>query len=104
MRCLRENVSCLTCADEEHVVGLVDGLHSVHGDLRVAHVALEQEGRAADHAVHQEVVLDEVQHLVRHVQRGGDAHAARRVGDALWETERRRKRRGRRRRRDINKE
>lgn len=43
----------------------------MYGDLRVASVSLQQEGLAADHAVHQEVVFDEVQHLVRHVERGG---------------------------------
>ena len=40
----------------------------MHSDLCVAHVALEQQWRAADHAVHEEVVLDEVEHLVGHVQ------------------------------------
>jgi len=55
----------------------------VHGDLRVAHAALQQQRLAADHAVHQEVVLDEVEHLVGHVQRGGDALLPRTVGDAL---------------------
>ena len=73
----------ITCADEQHIVGLRNGLELVHGDLRVAHVALEQEGLAADHAVHQEVVLHEVQHLVRHVQRGRDVLLPGSVGDAL---------------------
>lgn len=40
-------------------------------DLCVASVSFQQEGLAADHAVHEEVVFDEVQHLVRHVERGG---------------------------------
>lgn len=58
----------LTCADEQHVVGPLHALDLVHGNLRVAHAALQQQGGAADHAVHQEVVLDKVEHLVRHVQ------------------------------------
>jgi len=63
-----------TCSDEEDVVGALHALDLVHGDLRVAHAALQQQGGAADHAVHQEVVLDEVQHLVGHVQGRLDAH------------------------------
>lgn len=42
-------------------------------DLRVADIAFQQERLAADHTVHQEVVFDKIQHLVRHVKRGGDA-------------------------------
>lgn len=53
------------------------------GDLRVANIALQQERLAADHAVHQEVVFDEIQHLVRHVQRGGDAVFPGSIRDAL---------------------
>lgn len=30
------------------------------GDLRVVSVSFQQEGLAADHAVHQEVVFDEI--------------------------------------------
>lgn len=58
-----------TCADKQHVVSLLPQLDPVHCDLGVANVAFEQERLAADDAVHQEVVFDEVQHLVRHVQR-----------------------------------
>lgn len=72
-----------TCANKEHVVRLFPQLDSVNSDLRVANVAFQQEGLAADHAVHQEVVFDKVQHLVRHVQRGGDALFPGSVGDAL---------------------
>lgn len=58
-----------TCPDEQHVVRPLHALDLMHGDLRVAHAALQQQGGAADHAVHQEVVLDEVEHFIRHVQR-----------------------------------
>lgn len=43
------------------------------GNLRVVSVAFQQEGRTADDVVHQEVVFDEIQHLVRHAERGGYA-------------------------------
>lgn len=72
-----------TCANKEHVVRLFPQLDPVNRDLRVANVAFQQEGLAADHAVHQEVVFDKVQHLVRHVQRGGDALFPGSIGDAL---------------------
>lgn len=58
----------LTCSDEEHVVSPLHALDLVHGDLRVAHAALQQQGGAADHTIHQEVVLHKVQHFVWHVQ------------------------------------
>lgn len=72
-----------TCANKEHMVRLFPQLYPVNSDLRVANVAFQQEGLAADHAVHQEVVFDKVQHLVRHVQRGGDALFPGSIGDAL---------------------
>lgn len=72
-----------TCANKEHMVRLSPQLDSVNSDLRVANVAFQQEGLAADHAVHQEVVFDKVQHFVRHVQRGGDALFPGSVGNAL---------------------
>lgn len=75
--------SCYTCADEQHVVGLPCHVHPVDGDLRVADVAFQQQRLAADHAVHQEVVFDKVQHLVRHLQGGGDALLSGCIGDAL---------------------
>lgn len=72
-----------TCPNEEHVISPLHALDLVHGDLRVAHAAFEQQGSAADHAVHQEMVLDEVEHFVRHVQGGLDAHLPGVVGHAL---------------------
>lgn len=78
-------VEDLTCANEEHVVGLVKSLHSVHGELRVAHISFEEQGLTANHAIHEEVVLHEVQHFIRHVQRGGDPLGTGCVGDALQE-------------------
>lgn len=62
----------------------MDGLDPVDSYLGVADAAFQQEGLAADHTVHQEVVLDEVQYLVRHMQRGGDALLPGCVSDALW--------------------
>lgn len=53
------------------------------GDLRVVNITFQQERLAADHAVHQEVVFDKIQHLVRHVQRGGDALFPGSICDAL---------------------
>lgn len=78
-------VYVLTCADEEHVVCLVESLYSVHSELRVAHVLFEQQRLAADHAIHEKVVFHKVQHFIRHVQGGGDPLGAGRVGDALQE-------------------
>lgn len=74
-----------TCANKEDMVSLFPQLDSVYSNLRVANVAFQQEGLAADHTVHQEVVFDKVQHLVRHVQRGGDALFPGSIGDALQE-------------------
>lgn len=75
---------CSTCSDEEHVVGPLHALDLVHGNLRVAHAAFQQQGGAADHAVHQEMVLDKVEHLVRHVQGRLDSHLPGVVGHTLW--------------------
>lgn len=76
-----------TCADEKDVVGPLHALDLVHGDLRVAHTAFEQQGGAADDAVHQEVVLDEVEHFVGHVQGRLDSHLSGVVGHALQQEE-----------------
>lgn len=76
-------MSC-TCSNEEHVVGPLHALDLVHGDLCVAHTALQQQGSTADHAVHQEMVLDKVEHFIRHVQGRLDAHLPGVVGHALW--------------------
>lgn len=61
----------------------------MHSELRVAHVSFEEQRLAANHAVHEEVVLHKVQHFIRHVQRGGDPLGTGRVGDALQEDEKR---------------
>lgn len=53
------------------------------GDLRVAHVSFQKERLAANHAVHQEVIFDEIQDLVWHVQRGGHALLSGSVCDTL---------------------
>lgn len=79
----------LTCANEQHVVGPLHALDLVHGNLRVAHAALQQQGGAADHAVHQKVVLDKVEHFVGHVQGRLDPHLPGVVRHALqWEGKR----------------
>lgn len=75
--------SLLTCADEQHVVGPLHALDLVHGNLRVAHAALQQQGGAADHTVHQKVVLDKVEHFVGHVQGRLDPHLPCVVGHTL---------------------
>lgn len=76
-------VMSATCADEEHVVGPLHALDLVHGDLCVAHTAFQQQGSTADHAVHQEMVLDEVEHFIRHVQGRLDTHLPGVAGHAL---------------------
>lgn len=72
-----------TCPDEEHVVGPLHALDLVHGNLCIAHTAFQQQGGAADHAVHQEMVLDKVEHFIGHVQGRLDAHLPGVVGHAL---------------------
>lgn len=72
-----------TCSNEEHIVGPLHALDLVHSDLCVAHAAFQQQGSAADHTVHQEMVLDKVEHFIRHVQRRLDAHLPGMVGHAL---------------------
>lgn len=58
----------LTCTNEEHMIRLFCWLNEMDRDLCVANVTFQQKWLAADHTVHQEVVFDKVQHLVRHVQ------------------------------------
>ena len=77
-----------TCSNEEHIVVFVDSLDPVDSYLGVADAAFQQEGLAADHTVHQEVVLDEVQYLVRHVHGGGDALVPGCISYALWKKHR----------------
>lgn len=81
-----------TCSDEEDVVRPLHALDLVHGDLCVAHAAFEQQRRAADHAVHQEMVLDEVQHFVGHLQGRLDSHLSGVVGHTLCRRKRRKRR------------
>lgn len=57
-----------TCANEENIIGLVRQSDLMDSDLRVANITFQQERLAAEHVVHQEVVFDKIQHLVRHVQ------------------------------------
>lgn len=72
-----------TRAQEQDVVGAVQALSAVHADLLVAPLALQQQGLAAHGAVHQEVVLDKVQHLIWHLQRRIDLQVPCVAGDAL---------------------
>lgn len=74
---------CATCANEKDIVGPLHALDLVHGNLCVAHAAFQQQGGAADYAVHQEVVLDKVEHFVGHVQGRLDSHLPGVVGHAL---------------------
>lgn len=57
-----------TSAQEEDVVGAVQGQHTVDSHMLVASLGLQQQHAAADLSVHQEVVLEEVQHAVRELQ------------------------------------
>lgn len=61
-------VELFTCTNEEHMICLFRCQDSMNRNLCVANITLQQERLAADHAVHQEVVFDKIQHLVRHVQ------------------------------------
>lgn len=54
------NVESFTCANEEHIIGLVCCRYSMNSDLGVANITFQQERLAADHAVHQKVVFDKV--------------------------------------------
>lgn len=72
-----------TCSNEEHVISPLHALDLVYGNLGVAHAAFEQQRSAADHAVHQEMVFDKVEHFVRHVQGRLDAHLPGVVGHTL---------------------
>lgn len=56
----------------------------MHSNLGVAHAAFQQQGGAADHAVHQEVVLHEVEDFVGHVQGRLDANLPAVVRHALY--------------------
>lgn len=56
-------------------------------DLLVAQAALQQQRLAAHRAVHQEVVLDEVQHPVRHLEGRVDLQVPCVAGDALGREE-----------------
>lgn len=64
----------------------IQGPGPVHYDLRVVHVAFDQPGPAVYRGhgvVHQRVVFDKLQSLVRKVQRTGEVGRPRLSGDAL---------------------
>lgn len=61
----------------------MQALGAVHTQPLVAPLALQQQRLAAHGAVHQEVVLDKVQHPIRHLQRRIDLQVPRVAGDAL---------------------
>lgn len=65
------------------MIHLTSCLDPMDGDLRVVSVSLQQERRTADDAVHQEVVFDEIEHLVGHAERGGDTLLPGFIGDTL---------------------
>lgn len=58
---------------------------AVHSHALVAGLRLQQQQAAADRPVHQEVVLEEVQHAVRQLQGRVDPSLPGAVGDALKE-------------------
>lgn len=73
-----------TCSNKEHIICSLHPFNLVHSDLCVAHTAFQQQGCAADHTVHQEMVLDKVENFIRHVQRRLDPHLSGMVGHTLW--------------------
>lgn len=76
-----------TCADKHDIIeGPVQGLGPVHHDLRVVHVAADEPGPVVywgHRAVHQRVVLDELQGLVRQTEGAGEVGGPRLTVDAL---------------------
>lgn len=75
----------LTSAQEEDIIGVVQCRDSVHGHTLVARLGLQQQQPAADLPVHQEVILEEIQHSVRELQGRVDPSLPGTVGDALEE-------------------
>ena len=74
----------LTSAQEEDVVGAIQGRHAVDGHALVVGLGLQQHA-AADLSIHQEVVLEEVQHSIGELQRRVDLPLPGTIGDALKE-------------------
>lgn len=58
----------LTSAQKEDIVSVVQARYSVHSHTLVAGLWLQQQQATADLPVHQEVVLEEVQHSVWKLQ------------------------------------
>lgn len=79
----RQSPPAPTRAQEEDVVGAVQALRPVHADPLVPSLALQQQRLAPHRAVHQEVVLDKVQHPIWHLQRRIDLQVPCVAGDAL---------------------
>lgn len=77
----------LTSAQKQDIIRAVQARHSVHSHTLVAGLWLQQQQVAADLPIHQEVVLEEVQHSVWELQGRTDLLLPGSVGDALKETE-----------------
>lgn len=80
-------LQALTSAQKEDIVGVVQARYSVHSHALVAGLWLQQQQAAADLPVHQEVVLEEVQHSVWKLQGRADLPFPGTVGDALKKAE-----------------
>lgn len=50
----------LTCTQKQHIVGPVYSLDTMHSDLYIMHISLNQQRLAANHTIHQEVILYKV--------------------------------------------
>lgn len=77
----------LTSAQKEDIVSVVQARYSVHSHTLVAGLWLQQQQAAADLPVHQEVVLEEVQHSVWELQGRANLPFPGTVGDALKKAE-----------------
>lgn len=73
----------LTGAQEEDIIGTVQARDAVDDHTLVAGPGLQEQKVAADLPVHQEVVLEEVQHTVGELQGRGDLPFPGTVGDTL---------------------
>lgn len=49
-----------TCANEHHIVSIMEALHVVHSNLCVVHRVCEEHRLTFDRTVHQEVVFHKV--------------------------------------------
>lgn len=61
-------LQALTGAQEEDVVGVVQARDAMHCHALVAGLWLQQQQATPDLAIHQEVVLEEVEHTVGELQ------------------------------------